>query len=106
MGFVENIHVALTEKFWEHLNYNFLYKFVSIFGACALRFPAIRCQSCRVGGFLTALSLGFILLTKFPRSFFLFPHPVVSKHIRSVGRHVGIDFCAKELQRLECNLTK
>lgn len=46
MGFVENIHVALMEKFWEHLNYNFLYKFVSIFGACALPSDPLSVMPC------------------------------------------------------------
>lgn len=36
-----------------------------IFAALTRYFSAISCQSSRVGGFLTALSLGFILLMKF-----------------------------------------
>lgn len=59
----------------------------------------------RVGGFLTALSLGFILLMKFEflLSFiFLCKVFCCSKRIRSVGRHVGITFWAKDIASIRC----
>lgn len=62
----------------------------------------ISCQSSRVGGFLTAFSLGFILLMKFLLSFFFYPSLLLFQHIRSVGRHVGITFCAKDIRSIRC----
>lgn len=59
-----------------------------------LHFCALRCQSRRVGVvlffFLTAISLGFILLIKFLLSFFS-----SSNNITSVGRDVGNSCCVK-----------
>lgn len=68
---------SADEKVWNGWISHFVICFVSIFGAFTLHFPAICCQSSRVGGFLTAISLGFILLIKFLLSFLFHPSPLL-----------------------------
>lgn len=98
---VKNIHVDV--KFCNPWISHFVLEFVSIFGAFLLcTSQPISCQSSRVGGFLTAFSLGFILLMKFLLSFFFYSRLLLFQHIRSVGRQVGITFCAKDIRSIRC----
>ena len=51
---------------------------------------SLYCQSRRVGGVLTAFSLGFLLLIKFPPTFFSYPSPLLfqtHRKCRQTCRH-------------------
>lgn len=73
-----------------------------------LHFSAITCQSSSVGDFLTAFSLGFILLMKFEFSYSEFIFLLVCncskhKHGDSVGKHVGKTYPAPGKKKHGCS---